>query len=123
MGFAMKQPTVQPRTRLAHAVAKWTAEHGRFDAFNQAVFKAFFQDSLDIGKQEILLQIAGKIGMDTKSLDSGTQLNSYMDQVVSDEDMARVAGVKAVPAYVADNRVLAAGVQSLSQLQHLIATV
>jgi predicted DsbA family dithiol-disulfide isomerase len=119
MGFSMKRPPVQPRTRLAHAVAKWAAANGRFDAFNTAVFRAFFQDGLDIGKLEILSEIATQLGMTLDDLESESQIDFYVQKVLHDEEMARRANVRAVPAYVANGKVLAAGVQSLTQLQRM----
>lgn len=121
MGFTMQRPPVQPRTRLAHAAAKWAADYGKFDAFNNALFSAFFQDGLDIGKLETLLQIAEKLDLNPNGLESEAQMDSYVCKVLHDEEMARQAQVKAVPAYVVNGKVLAAGVQSLSQLQQLIS--
>ena len=120
MGFTMKLPSVQPRTRLAHAAAKWAADHGKFNAFNHALFRAFFQDDHDIGKLEILMQIAEKIGLNPNDLESGSQMDFYVQKVLHDEEMALQANVRAVPAYVSNNKVLATGVQNLLQLQQLI---
>ena len=120
MGFTMKIPPLQPRTRLAHAAAKWAEDKGRFAQFNSALFKAFFQDGRDIGKLEILLQIAEEVGLDPDELESGVQNGSYVGKVLEDEEQARQVNVRAVPAYVSDAKVLAAGVQSLVQLQRLI---
>ena len=117
----MKQPPVQPRTRLAHAAAKWAADNGRFDAFNIALFKAFFQDGQDIGRLEILAQIAEKLDMDPNALEYESQIDSYVRKVVLDEEKARQVNVRAVPAFVSNGKVLAAGVQSLAQLQHLVS--
>jgi predicted DsbA family dithiol-disulfide isomerase len=121
LGFIMKQPPVQPRTRMAHAAAKWAAENGRFETFNIALFKAFFQDGLDIGKLEILAQIAEKLDMNPNALVSESQMDSYVLQVLHDKDIAKQANVRAVPAYVSNGKVIAAGVQSMSQLQHLVS--
>lgn len=120
MGFAMRRPPVQPRTRLAHAAAKWAGDNGQFDAFNSGLFRAFFQDGRDIGSLAILQQIAGKLGLDPTALESEAQMGSYVSRVVHDEETARQVQVKAVPAYVIHGKVAAAGVQSLSQLQQLI---
>jgi predicted DsbA family dithiol-disulfide isomerase len=119
MGFTMKLPPVQPRTRLAHALAIWAADNGEFNAFNTAVFKTFFQDGLDIGRLEILFQIVASIGLNSKELESGSRIDSYIQRVIDDEKMARQAGIRGVPAYVVYNKVLATGVQSLAQLQQL----
>jgi predicted DsbA family dithiol-disulfide isomerase len=121
MGFTMKQPPVQPRTRLAHAAAKWAAGQGRFATFNRALFKGFFQDGRDIGKLEIIKDLAEKSGLDPHGLESGEQLDNYVMEVMHDEEMARMSDVRAVPAYVSKGKVLAAGVQSVSQLQRLFS--
>lgn len=121
MGFTMNLPPVQSRTRLAHAAAKWAAANGKFNAFNIALFKAFFQDGRDIGKLEILLQIAEKLGMSPNELEPKSQMDSYIPLVLQDEEMAKQANVRAVPAYVLNGKVMAAGVQSLSQLQQLLS--
>ena len=121
MGFTMNLPPVQPRTRLAHAAAKWAAANGKFNAFNSALFKAFFQDGRDIGKLEILLQLAEKLGMSPNELEPKSQMDSYIPLVLQDEEIAKQANVRAVPAYVLNGKVLAAGVQSLSQLQQLLS--
>ena len=117
----MRLPPVQPRTRLAHAAAKWAADNGKFTSFNRELFKAFFQDGRDIGKLDILLQIAEKLEMDPEKFVSGLQMDAYERRVLQDEEMARQADVRAVPAYVVNGTVLAAGVQSLAQLQQLLS--
>lgn len=51
-----------------------STDHGKFAAFNHAVFTVLFQDDHDIGKLEILLQIAEKFGLNSKDLASGSQV-------------------------------------------------
>lgn len=120
MGFIMKLPPVQPRTRLPHAVAKWAADNDQFGAFNTELFRAFFQDGLNIGKLEILMQIAERLDLNQHELESESCIDSYMSKVLLDEKMARDLNVRAVPAYVSNGTILAAGMQSLSQLRQLI---
>ncbi len=120
MGFTMHQPPVQPRTRLAHAAAKWAADNGKFDAFNCALFKAFFQNGLDIGKLEILIHIAQKLDLEPGGFASEMQIDSFTRRVLQDEERAREVNVRAVPAYVSNGKVLAAGVQSPAQLQRMV---
>jgi predicted DsbA family dithiol-disulfide isomerase len=47
-------------------------------------------------------------------------MDFYVQKVLHDEEMALQANVRAVPAYVSNNKVLATGVQNLLQLQQLI---
>ncbi len=117
----MKLPAVQPRTRMAHSAAKWAEDNGNFAAFNYGLFKAFFQDGLDIGKIEVILQVAADLGLHPDKLEFASQLDFYAQDVLNDAEMARRAHVTAVPAYVVNGKVMAAGVQSPAQLQHLVA--
>ena len=116
----MKRPTVQPRTRLAHAAAKWAADNDRFQPFSNALFRAFFQDGLDIGRLSVLADIAGKLDMDTDGLANESLLDAYIGKVLLDEETAKQLLVRAVPAYVFNGRILAAGVQSLPQLRQML---
>jgi hypothetical protein len=39
---------MQPRSRLAHQAAHWARGQGRFEDYNAAVFRAFFERGEDI---------------------------------------------------------------------------
>jgi 2-hydroxychromene-2-carboxylate isomerase len=50
MGFNMKLPPVQPRSRMAHEAAHWARAAGCFNDYNLAIFRAFFEKGEDLGK-------------------------------------------------------------------------
>jgi predicted DsbA family dithiol-disulfide isomerase len=81
---------------------------------------ALLQDDHDIGKLEILLQIAEKLGLNSKDLASGSQVYFYMQKAIHYEEMAIQANVRAVPPCMSNNKVLAIGVQKFLQLQQLL---
>ena len=57
----MKLPPVQPRSRLAHEAAHWAREQGKFNEYNDAVFRAFFERGEDIGRAEVLMALASEL--------------------------------------------------------------
>jgi predicted DsbA family dithiol-disulfide isomerase len=57
LGVTMRLPPVQPRSRRAHEAAKWAASVGRFDEYNGALFRAFFERGEDIGETEVLVSL------------------------------------------------------------------
>lgn len=120
MNFDMKLPPIQPRSRLAHEAAKWARSKNRHHEYNLSLFKAFFTDGLDIGKIEELAKLAVKLGLDPHNLQAALNENIFTAEVIADEEKARHIGVNAVPAFAANGRVLAAGVQTVERLQSLI---
>jgi len=121
MKMNMKRPPVQPRSRLAHEAAKWADKHCCFEEYNIALFRAFFEHGKDIGDIEILKGLASQLKLDAKSLHTALKNGNYTAMVLADGDEARQVGVRAVPAFVANGKVIAAGVQSARRLHGLLS--
>ena len=61
--------------------------------------------------------------LDAGSLDASLTNGDCTALVLADEEKARSIGVRAVPAFVVNGTVAAAGVQSAGRLQELLARV
>jgi predicted DsbA family dithiol-disulfide isomerase len=116
MNMPLKKPSVQPRSRLAHEAAKWAGKHDCFEPYNLALFRAFFEHGKDIGEIEILKRLAADLKLDAKSLHISLESGDYTAMVLADEHEAGQVGVRAVPAFVVNGKVQAAGVQSVERL-------
>jgi predicted DsbA family dithiol-disulfide isomerase len=123
MGMPLRLPPVQPRSRLAHEAAKWASSQGRFEEYNLAIFRAFFEHGDDIGQPDVLVRLAADIGLDSQALRASLDNSEFTGQVLKDEDKAQKTGVRAVPAFAANRRILASGVQTAANLQELIRRV
>jgi len=95
-GMSLRLPPVQPRSRLAHEAALFAATQGLFDAMNTAVFKAFFEDGLDIGDIVVLMKIGNSIGLDAEQLRQS--LEDGRSRVLADEELALKLDISGVPA-------------------------
>ena len=123
MRMPLRLPPVQPRSRLAHEAAKWASSQGRFGEYNIAIFRAFFEHGNDIGQPDVLGRLAADIGLDPQALRSSLDNGEFTGQVLADEDEAQKIGVRAVPAFAINSRILASGVQTAASLQELIRRV
>ena len=121
IGLPMKKPPIQPRSRLAHEAAKWSEGLGRPADYNHALFRAFFQFGRDIGDQAILLELAGEVSLDQEDLSRALGNHSFAPAVLADEANAQRLGIRGVPSFVVDNRILASGVQTAERLRELLA--
>ncbi len=120
MNMPLKRPSIQPRSRLAHEAAKWADKQGCFEQYHLALFRAFFEHGKDIGDIEILKGLAADLKLDAKSLYSALKNGDYTAMVLADQHEAVQAGVRAVPAFVVNGNVEAAGVQSSGRLHEIL---
>ena len=121
LGLPMQKPPIQPRSRLAHEAAKWSATRGKAAEYHLALFRAFFQFGRDIGDRQVLLELAEELGLDRAELARALDDHRFTGAVLADEAEAQRLGIRAVPSFVADNRILASGVQTADRLRELLA--
>src|SRR5688572_1700688 len=63
LNIKMQLPPVQPRSRRAHEAAHWARHQGRFNEYNEALFRAFFERGEDIGNTDVLARLASEVGL------------------------------------------------------------
>jgi predicted DsbA family dithiol-disulfide isomerase len=121
LGITMRLPPVQSRSRRAHEAAQWAREANRFDDYNAALFRAFFERGEDIGETGVLLKLARDLQFDESGLRAALEGKEFEASVLADEREAAELGMSGVPAFVADRRLALSGVQSLAGLQELVS--
>ena len=123
LGVTMKLPPVQPRSRLAHQAARWARTQGRFDEYHAAIFRAFFERGEDIGQVDVLGALAWGLGLSGEFLGEALERRECEPGVLDDEQAAQTLGLSGVPAFVADRRAAATGVQPVETLKQLVEHV
>ncbi len=123
MEMPLKLPPVQPRSRHAHEAARWAREMGRFDAYSEGLFRAFFERGEDIGQVDVLVGVARAAGLDGAPLAAALKRRDYELAVMTDESEARRLQISSVPSVVAGAVAMLSGVQPVENLQELVASV
>ena len=93
----------------------------RLAEYNLALFRAFFEFGRDIGDQQVLLGLAAELGLDSTDLAGALESRRFTAAVLADESEAQRLGVRAVPSFISQGRILAAGVQTADRLRELLA--
>jgi len=90
------------RTHNALEGAEWFKEHApdRFDDYNGAVYRGFWQHSVDISDLTLLTEIARDNGADPDSFRSALEAKQYHDKIVRFDDDAYAADVTHVPTFI-----------------------
>ena len=116
----MRLPPIQPRSRRAHEAAKWAQTEDQFDAYNTALFRAFFERGEDISDIDVLAKLARDLGVDDSTLRTSLESKQFEPSVTADEREAAELGVHAVPAFVFNRRFALTGVQPTAALEEMV---
>jgi predicted DsbA family dithiol-disulfide isomerase len=96
--MVLRLPPVQPRSRKAFEASEFARDHDRFGAMHHAIFRAFFEQGMDIGDAAVLQALGEGVGLDAEQLGAALEAHRYTERVVRDESLAHRLGIQAVPA-------------------------
>lgn len=100
-GVPMRRPTFSPRTRKAHEATKYAATVGVQDQLRRAIFAAYFAEARDIGRIDVLVEIAGGLGIERTAMKVALDVDAHTDDVARDAALAQQLEIEGTPALVA----------------------
>jgi predicted DsbA family dithiol-disulfide isomerase len=118
LGVEMRYPTIMTRTRKAHEAAAYARSEGAHDVMHDALYRAYWQEGRDIGRIDVLTDLAGEVGLDRGGMRVALDIDQWADRVDEDRALAARLQLTAVPAYIrrADGAIRA-GVQRYHELE------
>lgn len=112
-------------SRPALVGAKFAESHGVGDAYNKAVFRAYWQDAQNIGDLSVLGAIAEAVGLERQPFLDALDDPEYQQAMLGEVTQAHAYGLNSVPALVYNNKYLVSGAQPyevLMQVAEQVAT-
>lgn len=108
MGVEIRLPPVspQPYTRIAWEGFQFAKEHGKGNEYNGRVLRAFFVEGRDIGRPDLLTELAGEVGLDPKQFHEALEGRRYRDPHRAAVRRAADLGITGVPAFGVGGRLL-----------------
>ena len=106
-------------SRLAQELGKWADTQPGGEAIHDALFRAYFVDARDISRPEVLLEIAGQVGLSVEGAREVLERRTFKDAVDADWALSREYGITGVPTFVA-GRYGVVGAQPYEVLQNLV---
>jgi predicted DsbA family dithiol-disulfide isomerase len=95
----------------AHRLLSWAEEEGRQRDLKMALFEAYFSHCEDPSSRELLVRVAGQVGLDTTEAQRILETGEYADEVREREQFFQRAGIHSVPAIIINQRHLISGGQ------------
>lgn len=121
MGVPIVLPDVspQPYSRLAFEGYQFASEHGLGQRWTERMFRAFFVERRDIGRLDVLADVAADLGLDVDAFRSALESGSYTDVHQQALQRAGKLNITAVPTFLVGDRRIE-GMTSVEQLVQLI---
>lgn len=96
-GIAFRRPERVPRTRKAHELSLHAREKGLFREAHRAIFRAHFLAGDDIGRVDVLSEVAEGVGLSRSEVRTVLGLDRYLEGVEQARGLAKDQGVRGVP--------------------------
>ena len=109
--FAMDKRGRIYNTFDAHRLLHWAALEGRQKELKMALFDAYFTQGQNPSSHDVLLKVAGDVGLDTAKAAEVLASGAYADEVRAQERFYQQNGINSVPAVIINERHLISGGQ------------
>jgi predicted DsbA family dithiol-disulfide isomerase len=100
-----------PNTVLSHRLIFWSATQERQDEVVAELFRAYFEDGLDIGDIDILVDCARRAGLPEEPARNFLLSDEGRQEVVASDVYARRLGINGVPCFIVNRKYAVSGAQ------------
>jgi predicted DsbA family dithiol-disulfide isomerase len=101
-----------PNTVNSHRLVRYAAGYGVQTPVISAIFDAYFMDGKDIGRPDILADIAELAGLERAPTLEFLESDTDAATIVAEDELARRLGVNGVPCFIVDRKYAVSGAQS-----------
>lgn len=119
-GITFADRSLLSNSRLALQAAEFSREQGKFDAFHEAVFVAYFTHGLDIGNPDVIEQIGRDCGLDPVAMKEAIANGTYLSRLEETKLDAAQHGVTGVPSFFINEKKSIIGAQPLDVFRRVL---
>lgn len=112
--------TFVPNTRLALQGLEFAKEHGKDQAWVDAVYQSHFTEQKNIGDMAVLLDIAESIGLSAGKLSIALTTNQYQDTLLNHDRICAQNHIEWVPTVLVNDKKNLEGVLSYKDFTKFI---
>ena len=111
LAYAFERITLRANTLQAHRLIHWAQQRGEAEQLVERLFVAQFQRGEYVGDVALLTQIAAECGYPPAEVAAYLASTQDVDTVRSQEAEGRAAGIRQVPTFIVDRRLVVVGAE------------
>ena len=109
--------------RMSDRLLHWAQEHGLQRALKHALFTAYFTDGQDPSSHEVLVRVAGEVGLNPDAARELLASDRYATEVREREQFYQQQGIHSVPAIIINDRHLISGGQPVEVFEQALRQI
>lgn len=123
LGIVFGELKITSNSRTALEASEFARDKGHFDSFHERVFHAFFTETRDIGKIDVVLDLAEADGLDRAELQETLSAGTYSPRLAEARKEGETQGVTAVPTFIIDGSHKIVGALSIDQFRKRLGKI
>jgi predicted DsbA family dithiol-disulfide isomerase len=123
LGVSFGDLTLLANSRLAMQASEFARDHGKFAAFHEALFHAYFTELRDIGDIEVITDIARQMALNTRELEAALQENRYLPRLQAVTEEARRLNISAAPTFLVNGQFKIVGAQPIETFRRSLLEI
>lgn len=108
-------------TMDAHKLLAFALESDKQDELKQALFNAYFTEQKDISQQQILLDLANSIGLESEDVNQALNSEPLAQKVNHEIQSFQTQGITGVPAMIFKQKYLVTGAQGVDNYKNILS--
>ena len=112
-----------PNTLSSHRLIFWAWQEGVQNAVVSALFKAYFVEGRDIGKNAVLIDISNDTGISGELVGRLLTGKNDCEQLIELDNAARKMGINSAPTFILNGKHVITGAQNVEFWSNLITEV
>ncbi|OUR76763.1 hypothetical protein A9Q83_13430 [Alphaproteobacteria bacterium 46_93_T64] len=108
-------------TRKAHLLMHWTEGYNKQTQLKERFIKAYFEEGLDIGSVDVLLDIAVEIGLNRELTENALSSSQIAQEFDAKIERRQRFEIQSVPAFILNETTLVSGSQSVDFFEKLLS--
>lgn len=117
VNFRFDRLTRVPNTLDAHRMMRLAESNGASTSdLAETLLRGFFEEGLDIADRDILVDLGGRHGLESRDVHKALDDDLTRQVVLSQEAQVRQSGVTGVPGFLVNKRLFVIGAQSTENL-------
>ena len=123
LNLKLEDITKTPNTLSSHRLIFWAWQEGVQNAVVSALFKAYFVEGRDIGKNAVLIDISHNAGISRDLVSRLLAGKNDFEQVIELDKAARKMGINSAPTFILNGKHVITGAQNVEFWSNLITEV
>ncbi len=123
VGFAFGARTHVWNTFDAHRLLHWAGRQGRALQLKRALLAAYHTRGENVSSHDVLLRLAGEVGLDVERAGAVLASGEYTDEVRERMRRWRQLGIDSVPSLIIDDRHLIQGGQPVEVFEQALREI